>query len=154
MTIMTINKKFELLQDQSISYVGHTLFRIKALKSFGNVLEGDIGGYIEKEINLSHEGNCWVYGDANVYGDAKVFGNAVIQNNNQIFWTSNVGSENGTLTVFTGKDGMLVTRGCFIGSDVEFLERVKEVYGDSKIGVVYRMLIDVARIQIEYELTY
>ena len=38
------------------------LRRIKALRSFGDVKEGDLGGWIEKESNLSHEGNCWVYG--------------------------------------------------------------------------------------------
>ena len=39
------------------------LRRVIALRSFGNVISGDVGGYIESEKNLSHEGNAWVYGD-------------------------------------------------------------------------------------------
>jgi predicted acyltransferase (DUF342 family) len=77
------NKKYELTDD-TISIDGKTLYRIKALKSFGDVKEGDLGGYIEKEDNLSHNENCWVYENAEVYGDAwitdyaKVFGNAKV----------------------------------------------------------------------------
>ena len=70
-------KKFELTTE-SITFLGRTLFRIKALISFGNVKAGELGGYIEKEGNLSHEGNAWVYGDAKVYGDAWVCGNAEV----------------------------------------------------------------------------
>jgi len=54
------------------------LLRITALKDFSNVKKGDKGGLIEKEENLSQEGNCWVYEDAKVYGDARVSGNAVV----------------------------------------------------------------------------
>ena len=46
-----------------------------ALRSFGDVEEGDIGGFIESEKNLSHEGNCWVYENARVFGNAFVSGN-------------------------------------------------------------------------------
>ena len=68
-------KKFELTTE-SITFLGRTLFRIKALISFGNVKAGELGGYIEKEGNLSHEGNAWVCGDARVCGNAEVCDNA------------------------------------------------------------------------------
>ena len=71
-----MNKKFELLLDDTVEYFGIKLFRIRALISFGNVEAGDIGGYIEKEENLSEKGNAWVYGNAMVSGDARVYGNA------------------------------------------------------------------------------
>lgn len=45
-----------------------TLHRIKASVTFGNIKSGDIGGWIEKKENLSHDGNAWVYGDARVSG--------------------------------------------------------------------------------------
>ena len=70
-------KKFELTTDTKI-FLGKKLFRIKALISFGNVRAGDVGGYIEKEENLSQSGNAWVYGDALVSGDAMVSGNAKV----------------------------------------------------------------------------
>ena len=49
-----------------------TLYQIKSLRDFGTVRAGELGGYIEKESNLSHEGNCWVGFDAVVYEDAIV----------------------------------------------------------------------------------
>ena len=60
-------KKFELTTD-FITVFGIKLFRIKSLISFGNVEEGELGGYVEKEENLSHEGDAWVSGNAWVYG--------------------------------------------------------------------------------------
>ena len=47
--------KYELTKESK-----GNLFRIKALKDFGNVKKGDLGGFIEKTDNLSQEGNCWV----------------------------------------------------------------------------------------------
>lgn len=41
-------KKYELTTE-SKEYYGRKLFRIKALVSFGNVKEGELGGWIEKE---------------------------------------------------------------------------------------------------------
>ena len=49
-----------------------TLHRIKAVAEFGIVKVGDLGGWIEKEENLSHEGKAWVCGNAEVWGDAKI----------------------------------------------------------------------------------
>ena len=69
-------KKYELLQDQTIELRGRTLYRICALRDFGNVHAGDVGGYIECERNLSQNGNAWVCGDAWVCGSAWVCDNA------------------------------------------------------------------------------
>lgn len=74
-------KKFELTSE-FVTFLGKKLFRIKALISFGNVEEGELGGYVEKEENLSNDGNAWVFGNARVFGnawvsgDAEMFGNA------------------------------------------------------------------------------
>ena len=45
---------------------GHTLHQIRALKFFGNVKKGELGGWIEDSTNLSQSGNSWVYNDAKV----------------------------------------------------------------------------------------
>ncbi|WNO30069.1 hypothetical protein [Oceanotoga phage vB_OteS-UFV02] len=55
-------------------------FRVIALEDFGNVKKGDIGGFIEKEENLSQEGLCWVSDNAIVCDNAKVSGNALVLN--------------------------------------------------------------------------
>lgn len=67
-------KKFELTANSKM-HLGKKLFQIKALISFGNVEEGDLGGFIEKEDNLSQSGDAEVSGNARVYGDAEVSGN-------------------------------------------------------------------------------
>lgn len=50
-----MKKKYELT-DQTIDVDGRTLHRIKALRDFSDVLAGELGGWIEKEENLSHAG--------------------------------------------------------------------------------------------------
>ena len=74
-------KKFELDLSSKIIAFGIELFRVKALISFGNVKEGELGGYIAKEGNLSHYDNAWVYGNARVSGNAWVSGDAEVSGN-------------------------------------------------------------------------
>ncbi len=58
-----------------------TLYRIKALKDFGNVKKGELGGYIEKLENLSQTGDAWVSDNALVSDNACVSGNALVSDN-------------------------------------------------------------------------
>ena len=71
-------KKFELTTEFITNALGKKLFRIKALVEFGDVKAGELGGYVEKEENVSQDGNAWVSGDARVYGNAWVHGNAKV----------------------------------------------------------------------------
>ena len=72
-------KKFELTNETKIIN-GKTLYRIKALKNFeyDNIKIGDLGGFVEKEKNLSQYGNCWIYHNSCVYDKARISGNAKI----------------------------------------------------------------------------
>ncbi|UNE53374.1 hypothetical protein [Bartonella machadoae] len=76
-------KKYELT-DETISVFGRTLHRIKALRDFGYVKKSDLGGFIQKESNLSHKGDCWIFGNAQVYDNAKVYDDARVYGNAQI----------------------------------------------------------------------
>ena len=69
-------KKFELTTEFITNAFGNKLFRINALVEFGDVKAGELGGYVEKEENVSQDGNAWVSGDARVYGNAWVHDNA------------------------------------------------------------------------------
>ena len=71
-------EKFKLDKKDFKTINNTKLFRIIALKDFGNVKKGDKGGYIEKVENLSLEGNCWVSGDARVSGTARISGDAQV----------------------------------------------------------------------------
>ena len=76
--------KFELTKE-TITESGIKLYRIRALKDFGDVSKGDLGGYVEKEKNLSQEGNSWIYVNANVYGNSWIYGNAKIFDDARIY---------------------------------------------------------------------
>ena len=78
-----MNKKYERT-DETQEWNGRTLHRIRALADFGDVKAGELGGWIEKEENLSHNGNAWVYGDAQVCGDAWVCGDARVYGNARV----------------------------------------------------------------------
>ena len=71
-------KKYELTSEFIEHWSGKKLYRIKALVTFGAVVAGQLGGFVESEKNLdqSLSGDAWVSGDARVYGDARVSGNA------------------------------------------------------------------------------
>lgn len=60
------------LTEEKIIVDNVTLYRIKALKDFGNILKGEVGGFIENINNLSQTGNAWVYEDAKVYGNDRI----------------------------------------------------------------------------------
>ena len=145
-----------------------TLHRIKAVAEFGIVKVGDLGGWIEKEENLSHEGKAWVCGNAEVYGDAKVCGNAKVYGNAkvcgdakvwgdaEVFSISHVlvigpiGSRNDFTTFFRDKDSEITVKcGCFLGKIDKFLEKVCETHGDSKYAIVYRTAVGIAKQQID-----
>ena len=83
-------KKFKMLKRDTIKIGTHTLYRIKALKDFSDVKKGDLGGYIEKEENLSHIGNCWVYNNARVFGEAAVFDDARVYDYTKVYDSAEV----------------------------------------------------------------
>ena len=110
-------KKFELDLSSKITILGVELFRIKALISFGNVEKGELGGYVEKEDNLSHYGNAWVYGNAEVskLNDYILFKNT---------WSS------GRYFTYTKSNEMWKV-GCFYGTGEEL---IKKAYEDSEVS--------------------
>ncbi|MCF0225170.1 MAG: hypothetical protein HUK20_12955, partial [Fibrobacter sp.] len=91
-----IEPKYEILYHfpQVLDRNGQKLYRIRALKDIPNprrrVKEGDIGGYIWGEHNLSQVGNCWVFDDAKVYELGRLEDHATAHDNAQIFECSDL----------------------------------------------------------------
>ena len=78
-------KKKYILTNETLNHDGHILHRIQSVSTFGNVAGGDLGGWVESEDNLSHDGLCWIADDAKVYDDANVCQNAKVGNKAIVF---------------------------------------------------------------------
>ena len=112
-----MNKKYELIPTDKTAWNGEKLFQIKANISFGSVKKNELGGYIAKEENLSHDGNAWVYGDAWVYGNARVSGDAKVSGDALVYGNAKVSGNArvyGNARVSAKK---AFTKGWFIGGD-------------------------------------
>lgn len=66
------------------------LFRIQALRDLRYWKAGDLGGWIEKEENLSQGGDCWVDDNAQVFGNASIIEGAYIGGNAKIFGNAKI----------------------------------------------------------------
>ena len=78
-------EKYELTSEFIINIFGIKLFRIKSLVAFASVTAGELGGYIEKEENLSQSGNAWLFDNAEAFGNARLFDNAELSDNARLF---------------------------------------------------------------------
>ena len=149
-------KKYELLVDDTITFLGVQLFRIKALISFSGVEKGEVGGYIASEKNLSQYGDAWVSDNARVYGNARVsdnarvYGDAWVSDNAWVCGNARVYG-NADYIVFknTWSSGRYFTYtksnknwrvGCFYGDGHEL---IKKAYKDSKkSGDFYKAYVE------------
>lgn len=132
-------KKYELTEE-TVTVYGKTLYRIRAVRDFGSVKTGEFGGYIEKEENLSHFGNAWVYGNAEVF------------NTRHFFVQGPIGSRDGYVTFYRTKDDTVEVRcGCFSGSLQEFVNQVEETHGGSRYEKEYKLAAELAKVCIRLE---
>ena len=79
-------KKYELTEETKTRTDSTVLYRIRALLDIPRhcVKAGDLGGWVEKENNLSQYGDAWVSGNAKISGDARVYGNAWVSGNAEV----------------------------------------------------------------------
>ena len=139
-------KKFELTAEFVTNAFGTKLFRIKALVAFGNVEKGELGGFIEKEDNLSHDDNAWVTDNARVTGNAQVTDNA------DYAVITGFGRHFRATTFFRCEDKILrVQCGCFYGDLTQFREIVKKTHGGSKYAKEYLAIADLMELHFSDE---
>ena len=116
-------KKYELTTNVK-TVLGRKLFQIKALISFGCIEAGELGGWIEKESNLSQYGNAWVYGNA----DYLVIGP--------------IGSRKEYTTFYRRNDGVtMVVCGCFHDTIDAFEEQVVRTHGVNEHAKAYQAAV-------------
>ena len=134
--------KYKILKDQYIEVIGKKLYRIQAIKDFKGVKSGDIGGYTEKESNLSQSGNAWVY------DNARVSGNALVCDTRHYLNLGPVGSRDGYTTIYRDKNKKaIVVCGCFHGDLDSFERAVHKTHAGTKYEAEYMALIQLARLR-------
>lgn len=106
------------------------LHRVVALKDFSDVKKGDVGGWVESESNLSHEGLCWIYHDAIAIDGANVSGNAILKHESQVTEAANI-SDNASMSGTSSACGESSISGHVdIRDDVKIVG-ASYVYGDT-----------------------
>ena len=117
-----MEKKYEILENIFIQpEEGLKLYRIRALRDIGMVKKGELGGFIEKESNLSQEGNCWVGGNAWVFMNAQVQDNAIVSGDAIVFGRAKI------------SNNAIVTENARVYDNSRVIDNAK-VYGNVKIG--------------------
>ena len=89
--MVNFKKKKYKFTDETLCVGDTILHRIVSLRNFNDVKKGQLGGFIESEENLSHDGNCWVYYNAKVKDSARISGNAEIKGDAHVFENAEVG---------------------------------------------------------------
>ena len=127
-----MNPKYELT-NETITIRQKTLYRIRALRSFSDVKEGDLGGYIESESNLSQFDNCWIYDEAKVFGDARVLHNATVHMNAQVYDQAQINDD-----AFISKNASVCQRALVSGhatiTDAAIVSGDAVIHGNAFVG--------------------
>ena len=141
-------KKYEMTDETKTLDDGTVLHRIRAVRDFtlangAEVLAGDLGGWIEKEDNLSHGDSAWVYGSARVYGDAWVYDDARVHGDAEVksardYAVFKNGWSSGRWFTYTRYNKMWAV-GCFYGTGDELIAKA---YRDSELsGRCYEAIV-------------
>lgn len=155
-----MEKKY-ILTEETKEVCGHILHRIQAMRDFGGVQKGDLGGWVESEENLSHDGDCWIFDngkvsgngrvsdDGRVFGNAKIGFNAYISSPRSYFVQGPIGSRDDFLTCYLDKDKKIyAVTGCFCGSIEVFVKKVKAVHGMNRWAKQYLKAAEMARVML------
>ena len=120
-------KYFKIRKDLSLKIGDITIFRIEATRDLDthDVKKGDIGGYIEKEENLSE--NAWVSGSAMVYGDARVSGSARVSGDARVYGSARVSG-----SACVSGDAWVYGSACVYGD--ARVSGSAMVYGDARVS--------------------
>lgn len=146
-----MEKKY-ILTDNHIFDLGIKMFQIKCTKAFGSIKEGKLGGFIEKEANLSQDGDAWVYGNAQVSGNARVYGDADIDSNDKHCGFDCFGSQNRHTHAYMTRLGEVeVTCGCFRGTFDAFVRKVEETHAGTVYEKQYKAMTKLIKIKFKLD---
>lgn len=129
-----MEKKY-VLTKESKRVRGKTVYRIKALRNGLSFSQGELGGWVESENNLSQKGNCWISKQAVVMdnavakGDCNITDSVMICENAQISDTVLIREDvmvRGSAKIYGNvyiKDRVTVTGNSLIYDEAELLDK-------------------------------
>ena len=129
LSIQKVGDKYALTND-TLEYEGRTLRRIKALKSFGDVRAGEMGGYIESPTNLSSDGDCWVADSAKAMDNARVMDDVLVRNEAVVKDNAQIG-DNALID-----NNAIVSGNAIVGGDSQISDRA-HVTDDASVVTSY-----------------
>ena len=149
------NKKYILTNETIKVEDGSVLYRIRAVKDFGDVHKGDYGGWIKSESNLSQKDDCWVYNEARVSGNSRVYGYARVFSDVEVYGRADICGDaeiesfedyavyknnwsTGRYFTWTRSNNKWAV-GCFYGSGEELIKRAYEMSEIS--GKCYEIIV-------------
>lgn len=119
-------KKYEFTGEEKNIY-GVKLKRIKRIS------DGKIGGWIEKEDNLSHFGKSWIYDEAIVYGNSKIYGNAEIRDSVFVYGNAKI-YDNAEVSGYADiSENTIICENAKISEIIRVFGDIK-IYGDANIS--------------------
>lgn len=131
-----MDRKYELLKDETVDFYGKKLYRIRATENFNGVTEGEKGGYIESVDNLTD--SAWVTGSAKVCGNAEVYGCAQVGSSATVCGNARV-----TGAARIGYAAAVYGSACVTGN--------ARVGGNSEYSQEYKLAIELAKVKIKVE---
>lgn len=86
-----MQRKYELLDSDTVEKYGFTLKRIRYLIDIPQhgIKVGDLGGYIDKDDVLSHEGDIAIIETAKVIGWVTIKGDGIIKGTDTLYRKAN-----------------------------------------------------------------
>lgn len=119
-------------------YFGNVfLHQIQYIKRFGRVSPGQLGGWIESEENLSHEGLCYISKNSIVKGNARVEDDAIVKDLSIIKDNAKIQGKAKVEKSFIGADTIIISDSWVLNSDIQIFESINQerhgILGSSKI---------------------
>lgn len=132
-------KKYKVLVPKLVKFTGvtigdkeveHKMYRIKALRDIPahNVKAGDLGGWVNRRKILSHEGDCWIGGEAKVFSEdsygASISGNALVTDE--------------AIVYCQGTSGIRIFENAIVNDNVKIFlytrERIARIHGNARLS--------------------
>lgn len=147
-TQTTSNTKFRLT-DESKTVNGIKLYRIEALKDLGfyGVKQGDKGGFVESEANLSQNLDSWIGDNACVYNKAFVGrnsfvgGNAIVNDRAQVKENTRV-TDNAQISGQSSLTNSDISGDAVVSGSVTVVNAGSKLVASGKTQVLGKVVID------------